>query len=850
MNFDVLEQGIKDVYDHIDSYVKSACAGDVRKLDVNRDLYDFQGGKVRNFLVSLSTVVVNAYNDNARIVGQNGAWQLAYTVLLCSIVVLVSVGVVVYGYAMYKTYLKTDAVPAHLEMHAVGLAVLLASTFLICKELVTDKRVLEKTQYISLNKVPNTELLWDPSVRHIYYNTIPDPDEREKMVASDRDLSDACASTDAGSNPHSVGSMGNDCGSTLALDRDYVYKNLLPWIQHFYENKAAVLNALRYKGYDVNIQHIRDAHARLLRVLTMDTSSAAAPQLQQQQTSVDALVDQKVIPMLTARVTALPYARVVGKADMGTFTAASSNECIDQAALQRAGLAAFSAGSNTCTLYKQEPVQASTACNDIVFVLGDTYYGLLNAPRTSSGGSTKISLEPFAQLTDCISACDIDNNCNTCYTADNKRFTAMHVKQAPDKAAMKLACSNDCYFVQKQNSALLADSLASRASHLTQELAALYAQENASPSEVAARAMLKLEAMRTAPEALRAVRQILSDAEVEYRAGTRSQYATDAEFVHTLGALSGEEFLQGVVMPAYVLRKASETLSPYFLAQSDVANMRWSTQKSAMDAAVAIVNLVTVVFLWKRARDGRAWGEVAVTSVLTVSIVFFACTLLETWIFRKQKFQQARRAAQYNAGNRIVLAASELNDYLRRHSRWVGALLGLKDVYVDDATGALYSSGAPLDMRSPVLKQPLHLDALHEKALFAANVRNMAVDIDGLLTDCQDVLNLRARGFPWNEVSIIAVMVVLLLALWMFVRQKMAPGYLIERLQSLLARKHNHDFEDLNLSEGDDPWSTYVAMGLVTVVLIVLSVLCIQNVQEYQLECRRRHTLKHHPKSM
>jgi hypothetical protein len=841
MNFDVLEQGVNDAYDHIDAYVKSKCGGDAKRMDVNRDLYDFEGasgGQVRNFLVSLSTVVVGAYRENARVLGQNDNWKLVYTILYSVIIALVSAGFLAYVYAMYRAYAASNALPANPEAHVVGIVVVLASTAVLCKRLMSSKAMLDKTQYVYLSKVPNTELLWDPSVRHIYYNTVPtDPDERERLVAQDKELSDACAQPEAASNPNAVGSLGNDCGGTLALSRDYVYKNLLPWIQNFYANKARILNALRFQSFDANVQSIRDAHARLLRVLTMDASPDTADPAASQ-ARVDALVDGTILPMLTANVVALPYANAVGS-NAGAFTASSSNECIDRAAVGGAALAVFSAASNACTLYAEHSAVVASASNDVAFVLGDKYYGLVDNPRKKA---TKLSLEPFQQLTDCISACDIDNNCNTCYTSDNRRFTAMRVQDLPAGSALKPSCGNDCYFVQKPNPADLGKTLAARASHLSSQLADLYAQESVIPRDVAERVLLKLAAASSSSssDALAAAKRILSDAEaLHHRAQFDRSYATEAGFVRTLRVMSGEDLLQGVLVPAYVLSRACKTLSPYFLAQSDVATMQWSTRKTAVDASVAIVVLLLVVAVSKAVSSAQDRVRTGFYVLLVVGVAFFGCTLLETWIARQGKYQEARRAAQYSAGNRIVGATSELNDYLRRHSAWVGKLLGLKDVYVDDATGVVYSSGAPLDLRSPVLKRPLEVDALGERAVFASNVRNMAVDIDGLLADCKDVLSLRrVNGFPWNEVSTLVVMIVLLVVLWLYMKQHMVPGYWMERLRNLLRRRRDHDFEGLQAD--DDPTATYVAIGFVTVVLIVLSALCIRNVQDYQLECRRR----------
>lgn len=882
MNADILQTGVGRIHDYIAEYLYTRTRQkSIVALDVGRDLYDARTQAVRPFLNVLASKVVALYDEDREIkerLASRVSTARQFSVATPAVgAVLVTVGVAL---LMFVHYVEAgrDIKNIHMTFTVSRvlwevLLVMGSISFLIVlsRQARADAEVVKTNMVIDLREqVPYTNLLWDPAIRLVHYNTFTDQDKYEAKLESDPDhkaILDQCEEPpQVGFRAQSVAvaaspQQGKCTPPTPFRLTDQYLKDLRQWIVDFYTHRDEIVYRLRTADGPAMTRRLSNATTQLTgllktsRVPTMSTADA------------DAYIDRTILPLVLSKMAQFDEASVVtnGSKPYSTFENLSSDECVDRciADAPRCGMA--SAADGGCRLYDakdwpgvgragggkrgQVMVPDRGTGTATVFTRGVLAEG--DARRTKAF----ISQRAYGTLKDCADACSTLEDCGFC-TKQAGRYFMGASGEPPGLTDATQECKDDCYYFK--NASPTAPALNSdRIQHLAGKIAVLYATNGIMPDAAHDRL---LDGLRKAlsPQAFAQAKPLYEDllrkTKEECTRVTRetSAYATDRAFVTTLGGLTKAEFVAQLVMPVHDIKVAVKALQDGVATQDRIDRLR-SGASNTRDMVI-LVNIIVLTMVCLGVVGyymvGKDWLRMSVETrtlsvtqylVLTLGVIFFII-LVSGYRKRRDVDAASQLDDRQKATRRLQGTSLAADSYLDEHMPLVSKLLGRSGLSRDPYTGKLLDANhAPVDLRDVAWTTPIEAGAVGDELLvFASEMRALIIVMDQTVNDCSDILGLRPTlAFPWNEVMLSVLGIVAIYLTHMFMSRYLMPGELLQKLR-MLARRAK--FQDFNVTATVDATQDFAAqlisMLVLMVVLILMMYSSVYSTQHYRAQAR------------
>lgn len=869
MNVQQLEQGVVDVSDYINQYLYAKDrGGDVGTLDIDADLYDRSTAQPREFLLVLASRITDQFDINnvqvKDVRAQKSATSALYVLAIVLAVVVPVVAIVFYGVALRRRALHHIAIDwPRQALYVLGVGTLTVSVFtLLILKFRTDKRVLSHVRLVDLqSQVPNTQLLWDPSVRLIYYNVVPEG--AETRIAKDPALAQDCLDDGPpptpGANAHlNIQTLGSGiCKRRVPQLTDAYLTELLRWIKDFYGNRGRILFTVRSLDPDGMARSIVAANATLSQLIY--TSSNRRPARFSARSTVDNVVAKEILPLLTA-----DYKEVKGvKATTGTPTKTidghgflNKQNCIDDCVVKNAGSCQLVAvGADQCRTYGKgvvlEPALADDDPSGSVIV-GKNANLFVLAPAGDRVQST-LPGPGFASISECLEACSGAPACQGCHVASRGDKATMVALSGAAAATGPRACSSDCLYVKTAAAALPGDAtdtaalLDGRREHLAARLADAYVRHGIAPKDAYWPTMNALQSTTGSSFAQLqpSFDAILKRVEAVHVDQTTSRfYVTDSVLVNKLGKMTRAELVTGLLRPIYQLKVSATVLNRRLHETAAVALEKWHLTRAAVRMAVgnlvifAAIGIAWLVYARRNepVKEDDAYEFYLKTSVLVAAVVF-AGTLALSVLHKTSTRMQASQSAVLHVGSRLSANIETIAKYVEQQKAWVGALLGLPRTWTyDPYTFDIIVRGKVVDVTAPLFRrQTLNMTTLDSDAAIVSDLRTLLISLDGTINNCQDLLALRpGTTFPTNEVLLLVAGIAVALVTFMYATAYLKPGLMLDRLRRLVRQRADQDYSAiLEMDDSGERAAHMTTMGGAALMLLALSWMAASSARDY-----------------
>lgn len=851
MNSQVLEQGVNDIHDYISTYLyaKYTSSDGVNIVDqlTQDDLYDMPNGQVRNFLSVLSGRVTTLFVNDVNAQNAVQSQKQFLTIVIVLLGILLSLGAVgpiaVYVILLKRRMVRIENIPLQVLTIATGMTVVETALSLLIIKFVADRKAVDQQNIIDISvQLPHSQLLWDSSLRQIYYNTISNSTTRQQMIDNDPALSGCANPEETDVTGGTIEDVVNTCGQLQPqLTNDYLAR-LLSYIQDFYTHKQDVLDVLQNLDESGNMTQLVSAQQTMSQLVRK--GSAADPPSDVQ------LVINSVIPLFgpfsqfeSAQLTGTPYS--------STY-AASSNACIDQCLGDNScAMASFDSlaqdADTNCKLYNttDSTVYVTSAIPSMQsYVKGNVpFYIQGPAIAGTSNGN-----EAYADGRACMRACSLSAQCTLCYNdgAGTAAFQSMSIPGADVPTVPATVGTEQGIYAYKNTGTGTSNAqLPSRTTYLATRISEIYLTHNVNPSDVS-QSILNQLAQTNALSATdtQTVTAILTAAESAYadtRRGSR-YYIDDLTFLGNVTAMTKRDFISNVLVPLKQVEQSGKTLRKRLQRLSVLSQLSWSVVKRSADAIAVDVILLAVLWsafhTWRTSAAGLMaskqnktmyWLQLAIV----LGGVVFGVTLMLTWLQKLQVSNAAVQTAQYNSGLALTTAASDMRAYLVSNQNTISSILGASAT-INPLTGDLLLGGAPVYLNDPKLQAQVDLASIGDtKFAFMSRIRHFVVDMDRQLNDCQDLLQLKpVVQFPWSEILLLVTLGLILVACWMYSKRYLQPSAVLDTLRRLLKRKADGDY-DVTVDSTPDFAMQVGSMLMMLAAVVVLTAACIRSAQGY-----------------
>lgn len=872
---DYLVQSAEDIHDYIYQYLYAKQPNKSMPIQgsmitVQDDLYDESSKIIRDFAMVISSKVTDLFDARSRRQRRLlSPVRMGVAMIIILIILMVVVPTAYVTSVAVRAYLKKIDLRTFLPQHAFVIGTGFTLLYSVCSIAITkfknDVKVLGRLRLVDLQtQVPYTQLLWDQSVRLLYYNTLSE-DDRTNRIANDVMLANDCNSNDDGQSNGAdmrvADRAGDDvCGRpVMRLTPEYLAE-FRRWIVSFYDHKDIILYKLRSLDSDDAISRLKAGSAVLVGMVKADNASRtrASPK------DINRIVESTILPILQNSYYTYNDSIVQGveyhKAQQ------SKDECVDKCVTDPECSMAVSDGG-TCKLYR-DGAYITAARGSAVYV--NTAYKSRAAYVLGSRVPSKTAMKEgsFTTLQSCMASCGRRDECAGCWQPTDKSVEAFSSSNAGDirtAAAVPAPapCDGDCHFMKRTGADLSATAvqqlseLRSRRAHLSTKMGSICMANGFAPRDAYDAVMRGLEARLPAPSFLLMKDEyttVLREADAQYaQLNSTKLYMDNWSFANKLSKITNADFITNFVQPTHDVYVASKVLKNKLMTVSDIYQDTSNMGVKLYDVVIANTVIISTMYLahvvYARSKEASVNTTFTLQMLLLVFGFAFIVALLWSSKSRHVKDSEARDRAVKNSGARLFIEATSLNTLINTGTRaeWIRRAMGVKNMVIDDITGVITVDGVSYDPTSPFGRRTLDLDTLgDDRYTLASDIRTRIILLDKTVNDCNDFLKLRQPTvFPWSQVIILLLGIALAAGILMYTTGYVRPGEILDRLNMCVQKLSWDEMEyKIDIDESKDHVMQVILMISSIIVLLIMTTVTVTSANMYNaadtMACRNK----------
>jgi hypothetical protein len=873
---DYIVQSVEDIHDYIHQYLYAKQANKSTPIrgsmiTVRDDLYDDSSNIIRDFAMVISSKVTDLFDAQSRRQRRiNSPVRMGIAMIIVLFIIMVIAPTAYIISVAVRAYLKKIDLREFLPEHGFVIGITFTVLYSICSIAITkfknDVKILGRVRLIDLQtQVPYTQLLWDQSVRLLYYNTMSE-DDRTNRIANDAMLANDCNTNDdghRGADMRVADRAGDDvCGRPVMKLTPQYLEEFRRWVVNFYDHKDIILYKLRSLDSEDAISRLKASSTVLAGTVKADKAGRTRASL----TDVNKIVTSVILPILQNSYYTYKDSIVQGveyhKAQQ------SKDECVDKCVTDPDCSMAVSDGG-TCRLYRDGSETYITAAKgSAVYVSTAGKSRAAYVLGSAVPSKTAMKDGSFTTLQSCMASCGRKDDCAGCWQPTDKSVEAFSSSNAEDirtAAAVPAPapCDGDCHFMKRTGADLSATAvqqlseLRSRSAHLSKKVGSICMMNGFAPRDAYDAVMRGLQAHLPAPS-FQLMKddytKILKAADAQHaQLNSTKLYVDNWSFASRLSKMTNAEFIASFVQPTHEVHVASKVLKNKLMTVSDVYQDTSSMGLKLYDAVIAntvvISTLYIVHVMYARSKETSINTAFTLQMLLLVCGVAFMIALLWSSKNRHAKDSEARDRAVKNSGSRLFVEATSLNNLINMGTRaeWIKRAMGVKKMVIDDITGVITVDGAPYDPTSPFGRRTLDLDTLGDnRYILASDIRTRIILLDKTVNDCNDFLKLRQPTvFPWGQVLILLLGIVLVAGVFIYTTGYVRPGEILDRLNMCIQKLSWDEMEyKIDADESRDHIMQIIMMVLSILILLIMTIVTVNSANMYNaadtMACRNK----------
>jgi hypothetical protein len=857
-----LLQGIDDVHNHILQYLFNKYkTNDVSKLDIYDDLYDKDSKVLKEFTIVLAAKTVAMFDNNSKhreqVEWARWSTRSIFALLIIGAVATPVTIAAVFWLMLKYGYLDKALLVKYLLITGVFTSAFLSFLIVLAIRINAELRRLNDIKLIDLrSQVSNTQLLWDSSIRYLFYNTLPE-DDKEQHMAKDKAVANRCDDPNPLApketpNMTKVKVRGDEACARPFTDINKAYLNeLMGWIVKFYDNRDEIEYQVKTLDPQDTVRRLAKNAEIFSKLIRKGKDAPGANRASA--TVVKEVIQNEIIPLLTVEYVRFNAATVTDPEQYGRTVPSSADACVDKC-IEDPDCRMSSFDGKGCNLHKSTNafISAGQGDSSVNFKKGNV------SPVMTyiQGGivADKRIISTHATRTDCLTACSLEPECDGCYQATEKgqivAFAANNRDELNGKTSVpsKTPCKIDCHLIKRTYEDMPFQNhvkeLSRRQTHLADKLARIYMKHNVHPMDAYHGIMESLKKETTSSEVEKTYKTILNTAETRFNSLANVRYHVDkVTFSLRLQEMTVGEFVKTIALPSHEINIAARAINDRVLIIDDALRSRMRLAGRGYDALIANIAIAGSAFmayiLYSREDGERTLQDnqmFAMKMGLILTLIVFACVLVWSIKTLHSKNSTAHRLASKQSGTRLMSQVRALYTKIHKDG-WMTDVLGVDGLTINENTGRISVDGRPFDENADYAQKKLNWNVLGDNLdATLTTLRDLIITMDDTVKDCNDLLNIRTSVvFPWSEVVLIMLGLGLAVAILLATNYYVRPGDVLDRLKTCMRGRAwvDQGMWSVEFDETKDFYIQMLIMGMGLFGMMTVSYLVMWSASEY-----------------